>query len=170
MKKNQSLSNNFSGNPLLNQDKKKATAVKRRWDDDVVFKNCARQVWAMYGRLFRNFFIRNQRRRRTLSTIPFAPISIVVSCTSTSNNPFLPPICATTRLLKKQYFLQITVLNKESRFRKVWHAYIIECEQLASLVWPLLDVAWMLAPLSALSKHKHPRTSWIPRSAPHMLE
>ena len=40
----------------MNQDKKKATAVKRRWDDDVVFKNCARQVWAMYGRLFGNFF------------------------------------------------------------------------------------------------------------------
>ena len=35
---------NFSGNPLLQNDKKKNTGVKRRWDDDVVFKNCARQV------------------------------------------------------------------------------------------------------------------------------
>lgn len=35
--------NILSGNPLLNADKKKSTAVKRRWDDDVVFKNCARQ-------------------------------------------------------------------------------------------------------------------------------
>ena len=30
---------------LLNaQAAKKNTGVKRRWDDDVVFKNCARQV------------------------------------------------------------------------------------------------------------------------------
>ena len=35
---------NFSGNPLLQNDKKKNTGVKRRWDDDVVFKNCARQA------------------------------------------------------------------------------------------------------------------------------
>ena len=52
--------------------------------------------------MFFIFEIRNQRRRRTLSTIPFAPIFTVVSCTSTSSNPFLPLICATTRLLKKQ--------------------------------------------------------------------
>jgi len=36
--------NILSGNPLLNaQAVKKNTGVKRRWDDDVVFKNCARQ-------------------------------------------------------------------------------------------------------------------------------
>lgn len=36
--------NILKGNPLLNSDEKvKQTAVKRRWDDDVVFKNCARQ-------------------------------------------------------------------------------------------------------------------------------
>jgi len=37
--------NILSGNPLLAADSKtkKSTAVKRRWDDDVVFKNCARQ-------------------------------------------------------------------------------------------------------------------------------
>jgi len=35
--------NILSGNPLLQNDKKKNTGVKRRWDDDVVFKNCARQ-------------------------------------------------------------------------------------------------------------------------------
>ena len=39
----------FSGNPLLQNDKKKNTGVKRRWDDDVVFKNCARQVWVTQG-------------------------------------------------------------------------------------------------------------------------
>lgn len=31
------------GNPLTNESKKEQSAVKRRWDDDVVFKNCARQ-------------------------------------------------------------------------------------------------------------------------------
>lgn len=35
--------NILSGNPLLQNEKKKNTGVKRRWDDDVVFKNCARQ-------------------------------------------------------------------------------------------------------------------------------
>merc|ERR1712048_683348 len=36
--------NILKGNPLINSDgKAKTTAVKRRWDDDVVFKNCARQ-------------------------------------------------------------------------------------------------------------------------------
>lgn len=38
--------NILKGNPLLNEgsDAKKAqAAIKRRWDDDVVFKNCARQ-------------------------------------------------------------------------------------------------------------------------------
>lgn len=36
--------NILRGNPLLNNEPaKKQTAVKRRWDDDVVFKNCARQ-------------------------------------------------------------------------------------------------------------------------------
>lgn len=36
--------NILKGNPLMNgEEKKPTTAVKRRWDDDVVFKNCARQ-------------------------------------------------------------------------------------------------------------------------------
>lgn len=32
----------LKGNPLLNQDKPAEFKVKRRWDDDVVFKNCAK--------------------------------------------------------------------------------------------------------------------------------
>ncbi|XP_053403872.1 spliceosome-associated protein CWC15 homolog [Mercenaria mercenaria] len=32
----------LKGNPLLNQDKPVEFKVKRRWDDDVVFKNCAK--------------------------------------------------------------------------------------------------------------------------------
>ncbi|CBY23142.1 unnamed protein product [Oikopleura dioica] len=35
--------NILKGNPLTNESKKEQSAVKRRWDDDVVFKNCARQ-------------------------------------------------------------------------------------------------------------------------------
>ncbi|ESO01602.1 hypothetical protein HELRODRAFT_81330 [Helobdella robusta] len=38
------MENIIKGNPLLNQDKVVAEfKVKRRWDDDVVFKNCSRQ-------------------------------------------------------------------------------------------------------------------------------
>ena len=39
------MENILSGNPLLNYTNKAAKSdlrVKRRWDDDVVFKNCAR--------------------------------------------------------------------------------------------------------------------------------
>ena len=39
------MENILSGNPLLNYTGKAAKTdlrVKRRWDDDVVFKNCAR--------------------------------------------------------------------------------------------------------------------------------
>lgn len=32
----------LKGNPLINQDKAAEFKVKRRWDDDVVFKNCAK--------------------------------------------------------------------------------------------------------------------------------
>ncbi|XP_060598923.1 spliceosome-associated protein CWC15 homolog isoform X1 [Ruditapes philippinarum] len=32
----------LKGNPLLNQEKPVEFKVKRRWDDDVVFKNCAK--------------------------------------------------------------------------------------------------------------------------------
>lgn len=32
----------LKGNPLLNQEKAAEFKVKRRWDDDVVFKNCAK--------------------------------------------------------------------------------------------------------------------------------
>lgn len=35
------MENILSGNPLLNSNKTDFK-VKRRWDDDVVFKNCAR--------------------------------------------------------------------------------------------------------------------------------
>lgn len=36
------IENITKGNPLLNQEKAEVFKVKRRWDDDVVFKNCAR--------------------------------------------------------------------------------------------------------------------------------
>ncbi|GAB6019650.1 complexed with cef1p [Chamberlinius hualienensis] len=36
------MENILSGNPLLNQSRSTDFKVKRRWDDDVVFKNCAR--------------------------------------------------------------------------------------------------------------------------------
>jgi protein CWC15 len=32
----------MGGNPLLNQQTSSNFKVKRRWDDDVVFKNCAK--------------------------------------------------------------------------------------------------------------------------------
>ena len=34
--------NLLRGNPLLNQQKGASFKIKRRWDDDVVFKNCAK--------------------------------------------------------------------------------------------------------------------------------
>lgn len=36
------MENILSGNPLLNPSKSNDFKVKRRWDDDVVFKNCAK--------------------------------------------------------------------------------------------------------------------------------
>lgn len=36
------MENILSGNPLLNSGKSSNFKVKRRWDDDVVFKNCAK--------------------------------------------------------------------------------------------------------------------------------
>ncbi|KAK2191295.1 hypothetical protein NP493_56g09007 [Ridgeia piscesae] len=36
------MENILRGNPLINQSEKSDFKVKRRWDDDVVFKNCAK--------------------------------------------------------------------------------------------------------------------------------
>ncbi|CAI4222629.1 unnamed protein product [Auanema sp. JU1783] len=38
------MENILSGNPLLNKDDSSEFKVKRRWDDDVVFKNCAKGI------------------------------------------------------------------------------------------------------------------------------
>lgn len=65
------MENILSGNPLLNYSSgSKATAsgsdlkIKRRWDDDVVFKNCARSEPDKKGSLFVNDSLRSEFHKK----------------------------------------------------------------------------------------------------------
>jgi len=56
--------NLLSGNPLLNNSKPADFNVNRRWDDDVVFKNCAKDDDKPKNRGFINDTIRSEFHRR----------------------------------------------------------------------------------------------------------
>lgn len=65
------MENILSGNPLLNYSSGSKTAasggdlkVKRRWDDDVVFKNCARSEPDKKGSLFVNDSLRSEFHKK----------------------------------------------------------------------------------------------------------
>eukprot|EP00658_Telonema_sp_P-2_P036398 TRINITY_DN26345_c0_g1_i1.p2 TRINITY_DN26345_c0_g1~~TRINITY_DN26345_c0_g1_i1.p2 ORF type:complete len:224 (+),score=67.40 TRINITY_DN26345_c0_g1_i1:226-897(+) len=55
------------GNPLVGQDAPEAGAIKRRWDDDVVFKNQARGEPELKKKRFINDTIRNDFHRRFMN-------------------------------------------------------------------------------------------------------
>ena len=66
----------LQGNPLLNQDDASAAAAagasssfgaKRRWDDDVVFKNCTRGVAESHEKRFINDTLRSDFHRKFMS-------------------------------------------------------------------------------------------------------
>lgn len=58
--------NLLSGNPLLNQPSQQSADfnVKRRWDDDVVFKNCAKDDDKLKNKGFINDTIRSEFHKR----------------------------------------------------------------------------------------------------------
>ncbi|ESO98936.1 hypothetical protein LOTGIDRAFT_114228 [Lottia gigantea] len=56
--------NILKGNPLLNQSEKQDFKVKRRWDDDVVFKNCAKGEEDKKTKGFINDTLRSQFHRK----------------------------------------------------------------------------------------------------------
>ncbi|KAI8062906.1 Pre-mRNA-splicing factor Cwf15/Cwc15 [Gongronella butleri] len=56
----------MTGNPLLNTDEKKDFNVKRRWDDDVIFKNQARGDDERSSKRFVNDMLRSDFHRRFL--------------------------------------------------------------------------------------------------------
>ncbi|KAK6195417.1 hypothetical protein SNE40_000853 [Patella caerulea] len=56
--------NILKGNPLLNQSEKTDFKVKRRWDDDVVFKNCAKGEEDKKTKGFINDTLRSQFHRK----------------------------------------------------------------------------------------------------------
>lgn len=61
------MENILSGNPLLNyanQASKSDLKVKRRWDDDVVFKNCARTEPDKKGNNFINDSLRSDFHKK----------------------------------------------------------------------------------------------------------
>ncbi|XP_058443516.1 protein CWC15 homolog [Malaya genurostris] len=60
------MENILSGNPLLNyaSTAKAELKVKRRWDDDVVFKNCARSEPDKKGALFINDSLRSEFHKK----------------------------------------------------------------------------------------------------------
>ncbi|XP_055297870.1 protein CWC15 homolog [Sitodiplosis mosellana] len=62
------MENILSGNPLLNYSSGKAVTadmkVKRRWDDDVVFKNCARTEPDKKGPAFVNDSLRSEFHKK----------------------------------------------------------------------------------------------------------
>ncbi|RWS04247.1 spliceosome-associated protein CWC15-like protein [Dinothrombium tinctorium] len=57
------MENILSGNPLLNSNKSDFK-VKRRWDDDVVFKNCAKNDFDEKEKPFINDTLRSQFHRK----------------------------------------------------------------------------------------------------------
>jgi protein CWC15 len=57
--------NLLKGNPLLNQQNKSDSfQVKRRWDDDVIFKNCAKSDFDKKEQHFINDTIRSEFHRK----------------------------------------------------------------------------------------------------------
>ncbi|XP_049868703.1 protein CWC15 homolog [Pectinophora gossypiella] len=61
------MENILSGNPLLNYSasgQKNDLKVKRRWDDDVVFKNCARSEPEKKGNTFINDSLRSEFHKK----------------------------------------------------------------------------------------------------------
>lgn len=61
------MENILSGNPLLNYSsagQKNDMKVKRRWDDDVVFKNCARSEPEKKGNTFINDSLRSEFHKK----------------------------------------------------------------------------------------------------------
>ncbi|XP_071949411.1 spliceosome-associated protein CWC15 homolog [Antedon mediterranea] len=59
--------NIISGNPLINSQKVSDFKVKRRWDDDVVFKNCARGEDDKMEKKFINDTIRSEFHQKFLT-------------------------------------------------------------------------------------------------------
>ncbi|XP_060802977.1 protein CWC15 homolog A-like [Amyelois transitella] len=63
------MENVFSGNPLLNYsgaEQKNYMKVKRRWDGDVVFKNCARSEPQKKGNTFINDSLRSEFHKKNM--------------------------------------------------------------------------------------------------------
>lgn len=58
------MENILSGNPLLNSGKSSNFKVKRRWDDDVVFKNCAKDEPKDKGKSFINDTLRSEFHKK----------------------------------------------------------------------------------------------------------
>ena len=61
------MENIISGNPLLNyssQSSRSDIKVRRRWDDDVVFKNCARSEPEQKKNVFINDSLRSEFHRK----------------------------------------------------------------------------------------------------------
>lgn len=61
------MENILSGNPLLNYtstQQKNDLKIKRRWDDDVVFKNCARSEPDKKGPAFINDSLRSDFHKK----------------------------------------------------------------------------------------------------------
>lgn len=61
------MENIISGNPLLNytaQPSRSDMKVRRRWDDDVVFKNCARSEPKKKHEVFINDSLRSEFHRK----------------------------------------------------------------------------------------------------------
>lgn len=56
--------NILSGNPLMSEQQKAEFKVKRRWDDDVVFKNCARGEDDKKEKKFINDTLRSEFHKR----------------------------------------------------------------------------------------------------------
>lgn len=61
------MENILSGNPLLNysaQGGRSDNKIKRRWDDDTVFKNCAKSEPKKKGDMFINDSLRSEFHRK----------------------------------------------------------------------------------------------------------
>lgn len=58
------MENILSGNPLLNSGKSSNFKVKRRWDDDVVFKNCAKDEPTDRKKSFINDTLRSEFHKK----------------------------------------------------------------------------------------------------------
>lgn len=61
------MENILSGNPLLNAGGSSNFKVKRRWDDDVVFKNCAKNEPKNKGKNFINDTLRSEFHKKFMN-------------------------------------------------------------------------------------------------------